>query len=369
VSVELTVVVPTFNERDNVVPLVDLLDSALDGIDWEVLFVDDDSPDGTADEVRRMATADRRVRCLQRIDRRGLSSACIEGIMASAAPRVAVMDADLQHDERLLPQMLEVLRDDRADVVVGSRYVSGGSTGDLASNRVWISRFASMLGQLVLKARVSDPMSGFFMLQRAYFDRVAHDLSGKGFKILLDLLASGRRDARVSELPYQMRARQHGDSKLDTLVVWEYLVLIVDKLVGRYVPVRFVFFVGVGLTGVVVHLLLLGVLHRLLDTGFLAAQATAVFVAMTWNYWLNNTFTYNDRRLRGWGFVRGLLTFYAACSIGALINIEFADFLYGRAFPWFVAGFFGAVAGSVWNYAVTATFTWRASRREKASDT
>ena len=361
---ELTVVVPTFNERANVGPLVDLLDAALQGVRWEVLFVDDDSPDGTADAVRALARDDARVRCLQRIGRRGLSSACIEGVMASSAPYVAVMDADLQHDETLLPGMLEKLRADAADVVVGSRYMSGGSTGDLASGRVWISRIASGLGQLVLRARVTDPMSGFFMLTRAYFDRVAHDLSGKGFKILLDLLASGRRDVRVAELPYRMRARQHGDSKLDTMVVWEYLVLIADKLFGRYVPVRFVLFVGVGMTGVAVHLLTLGLLHRLLGVGFLVAQACATLLAMTSNYFLNNVFTYHDQRLRGWAVLRGLLTFYLACSIGAVINVEFADFLYQRAFPWFVAGFLGAIAGAVWNYAVTATFTWKAARRD-----
>ena len=361
---ELTVVVPTFNERANVGPLVDLLDAALQGVRWEVLFVDDDSPDGTADAVRAIARADGRVRCLQRIDRRGLSSACIEGIMASSAPFVAVMDADLQHDETLLPGMLDQLRTDAADVVVGSRYMGGGSTGDLASGRVWISRIASGLGQLVLRARVTDPMSGFFMLTRAYFDRVAHDLSGKGFKILLDLLASGRRDVRVAELPYRMRARQHGDSKLDTMVVWEYLVLIADKLFGRYVPVRFVLFVGVGMTGVAVHLLTLGLLHRLLGVGFLVAQACATLLAMTSNYFLNNVFTYHDQRLRGWAVLRGLLTFYLACSIGAVINVEFADFLYQRAFPWFVAGFLGAIAGAVWNYAVTATFSWKAARRD-----
>jgi len=368
VPIDLTVVVPTYNERENVAPLVGLLDKALEGVAWEVLFVDDDSPDGTADAVREFASRDARVRCLQRIGRRGLSSACIEGIMASAAPYVAVMDADLQHDESVLPGMLEKLRTDAADVVVGSRYMGGGSTGELASGRVWISRVASALGQLVLKARVSDPMSGFFMLQRVYFDRVAHDLSGKGFKILLDLLASGRHDVRVAELPYRMRARQHGDSKLDTMVVWEYLVLIADKLFGRYVPVRFVLFVGVGMTGVAVHLLILGLLHRLLAVDFLVAQASATLLAMTSNYFLNNVFTYHDQRLYGVALVRGLVTFYLACSIGAVISVEFATFLFERSFPWFMAGFFGAIAGAVWNYAVTATFTWRASRPKSVAE-
>jgi dolichol-phosphate mannosyltransferase len=247
-------------------------------------------------------------------------------------------------------------------VVVGSRYASGGSTGELATGRVWISRAAGLLGRLVLKVRVSDPMSGFFMLRRDYFERVAHDLSGKGFKILLDLLASGRREARVLELPYRMRARQHGASKLDSLVIWEYLVLLTDKLVGRYLPVRFVLFVGVGLTGVAVHLLVLGLLHRWLEYAFVPSQALATVVAMTWNYVINNAFTYHDRRLRGLAFLRGLLIFYLACSIGAVINVEIAGRLFVHTVPWILAGFLGAIAGAVWNYAITAIFTWRAER-------
>src|SRR5688572_5401324 len=158
-AVELSIVVPSFNERDNVLPLVEKLEAALQGIGWEVIYVDDDSQDGTADRVRELARDDPRVRCLQRIGRRGLSSAVIEGILASSAPYVAVIDADMQHDETLLPQMLDRLKDGGLDVVVGSRYVSGGGTGDWSGRRVSLSQFATRLSRLAVRQPLTDPMS------------------------------------------------------------------------------------------------------------------------------------------------------------------------------------------------------------------
>ena len=193
---ELALVVPTLNERANVPVLIGKLHEVLRGVEWEVLFVDDDSRDGTADEVRRLAQTDPRVRCLQRIGRRGLSSACIEGILATSAPIVGVMDADLQHDESLLPRMLQALRDTDIDIAVASRHVEGGSLGDWDRKRVAISDVATRLSRLIVSSDLTDPMSGFFMLRRAAFDGAVRNLSGQGFKILLDLFASSPRPPR-----------------------------------------------------------------------------------------------------------------------------------------------------------------------------
>ena len=176
-GLELTVVVPTRNERGNIQPLLERLEQALQGVNWEVVFVDDDSPDQTADVVRSIARTNSRVRCLQRIGRRGLSSACIEGVLSSAAPYVAVIDADLQHDEKLLPRMLETIKADDLDVVVGSRHVEGGSLGDWAASRQKISSFATGLARVVLRSDLSDPMSGFFMMRRTAFDQTVRRLS------------------------------------------------------------------------------------------------------------------------------------------------------------------------------------------------
>ena len=356
---QLTVVVPTLNERDNLEPLLSRLDTALVGLAWEVIFVDDDSPDGTAAFVRDIALRDPRVRCLQRIGRRGLATACVEGILASAAPYVAVMDADLQHDETLLPQMLLTLQREPYDIVVGSRNVAGGGVGDWDQNRVRISGLASWLSRVICRAEIADPMSGFFMLPRSTFDAGVRGLSGQGFKILLDLLTSVPRQLRIKELPYQFGERRFGESKLDTRVAWEFLMLIADKLFGHIVPVRFILFAFIGGFGLVIHLAVLGFFFKILGLSLVAAQTVATLLAMTSNFFLNNLFTYRDMRIKGWRILRGLLSFYGVCALGAVGNVGIASYVFAADQRWWVAGIAGVLVGAVWNYAVSSVFTWR----------
>jgi len=359
----LSIVVPTFNESDNVVELVRRIEQTLGSTGWEIVFVDDDSPDATASTVRTLAQMDARVRCLQRIGRRGLSSACIEGMLATSAPVIAVMDADLQHDERILPQMLAQI-DAGAEVVIGSRYVEGGSTGEWDETRKSMSLLATRLSHLVLKQPVSDPMSGFFMLRRDILDACVRDLSGMGFKILLDLLASLKAPPRVAEVPYQFRDRLHGQSKLDNMVIWEYGMLLADKLIGKYVPVRFLAFSMIGGLGVLVHMAVLTLAHKGLDLGFTVAQASATALAMVFNFALNNLVTYRDRQLKGWAWLRGLLSFVVACSIGAVANIGIATYLFENRTSWLPAALAGILVGAVWNYTVTNLYTW--ARKSKS---
>ena len=361
-TVELSIVVPTLNERDNVESLVARLEAALEGIAWEVIIVDDDSVDGTFDTVRAVATRDARVRCLRRIGRRGLSSACLEGLNASAAAYLAVMDADGQHDEALLPRMLAELRAGDLDLVVGSRYVAGGSTGDWSPGRERMSRIATCLGRWVLRQEVADPMSGFFMLTREHFDRCAHRVSGVGYKILLDVLASSAGSVRCRELGYRFRPRRSGASKLDSVAVAEYLLLLYDKTLGFLVPPRFLMFVTVGAVGALLHLTVLGLVHRVAGIEFLWAQSAATAAAIVLNFSLNNLLTYRERRLRGLRFAGGLASFALVCTIGAAVNLLVADFLYQRSIAWWIAGLLGAVVGAVWNYAVSSSFVWTRGR-------
>lgn len=363
---ELSVIVPTYNERDNVEELTKRLDACLSGVRWEVIFVDDDSPDGTAGKVRELAQADARVRLVHRINRRGLSSACVEGMLASSAPYLAVMDGDLQHDESILEDMLAALKNEDFDVVVGSRYVEGGSTGEWASDRELISRFATRLSRLIIKIELDDPMSGYFALKREVLHEAAGHLSGLGFKILLDLVASAGRALRVKELPYTFRSRLRGESKLDISVAWEYLMMILDKGLGSYVPVRFVPFAFIGGIGVFVHMAVLWVLFRLLELSFITGQTTATLVAMTTNFLMNNALTYRDRRLRGRSLLRGWFSFTVACSVGAVANVGIATYLFeGDALGdvgWALSAFAGIIVGAVWNYAVTSVYTWNKPR-------
>ena len=356
--IELAVIIPTYNEADNVEPLLDRLKIALAGISWEAIFVDDDSPDGTADAVRAIAQRDRRVRLIQRIERRGLSSACVEGVLSSAAPYLAVIDGDLQHDERLLPEMLRKLKHERLDIVVGSRYVPGGGVGDWSDRRRFFSRIAGQAAKFILKADLKDPMSGFFLMRRVAFDPAVRKLTQQGFKILLDLFASTPAPLKFAEVPYVFRRRQHGESKLDSMAAWEYGMLLIDKLVGRLVPSRFILFGLVGGVGIFVHLAALG---AALYAGipFTIAQSIAALIAMTSNFAVNNVITYRDRRLSGWRFLTGLLSFYLACSIGAVANVAVASLIYAQNYAWWLAALAGALVGAVWNYALSSFYTWR----------
>jgi dolichol-phosphate mannosyltransferase len=343
---ELSVIVPTFNE-------------ALSGIAWEVIFVDDNSPDGTTAVVRKLAETDRRVRCIRRIGRRGLSGAAIEGILASSAHAVAVMDGDMQHDESLLPRMLDNIRKGD-DLVVATRYTDGGAMdAGFSGFRKKASQAATGLATRVLGITVSDPMSGFFMMRRAAFDEVAPDLSTQGFKILLDLIASRPGQLKISELPFHFRARAAGESKLDTLVATEYVALLLAKMTGDWVSLRFVTFTLIGLTGLVVHLAALRFGLVSMRLGFDWAQIFASVVAMTWNFFLNNMLTYRDRRLRGARLITGLLSFYAICSFGMFANVGVAQMIYRQEPVWWLAGVAGALMSAVFNYAASSSITWR----------
>src|SRR4051812_11437696 len=278
---KLSVVVPTFNERHNVTVLYRGLDATLKDIPWEVVFVDDNSPDGTSEVVRGLARQDPRVRCIRRIGRRGLSGACIEGILASSAPYAAVIDADLQHDETQLPKMVALLQSGEAELVVGSRYIEGGSADSFNKQRAGASAFATEIARGVLRVEIADPMSGFFMIRRDQFEELAPQLSMQGFKILLDIVATAKGKLRTIEIPYTFGSRQQGESKLDSMVALDFLGLVLAKLTNDVVSLRFLLFGMVGSLGLVVHLATLFIALELFNARFPEAQATGALVAMT----------------------------------------------------------------------------------------
>ncbi|MEI9990155.1 MAG: glycosyltransferase family 2 protein [Rhizomicrobium sp.] len=358
-AVELSIVLPTFKERDNVAELVRRLDAALTGIAWEAIFVDDDSPDGTAETAKAIAARDPRVRCLRRVGRRGLAGACIEGMLASSAPFVAVMDADLQHDEHALVAMLEKLRSGTCDLVAASRYIAGGSAASFDAARGRLSRLATDITRNILDVPLSDPMSGFFMLRRDRFDAVAARLSPAGFKILLDIVATAGPSLRVAEQSYVFGKREQGESKFNVQIGVEFLGLIFAKLTGDLVEPRFLFFALVGALGLVVHLIVLKSALLAGADNFYTAQAIATFVALTSNFFLNNELTYRDHRLKGASMFWGFIVFCLFCSIGAFTNVGIANWLYAEEPVWWVAGAAGAVMGLFWNYAMSSLFVWR----------
>ncbi len=355
----ITVVVPCLNECSNIAPLAASLERALAGRAWELLVVDDDSPDGTAAEVRRLGEADRRIRCLQRIGRRGLSSAVIEGAMAAAGHVVAVMDGDGQHDEAILPALCDAVLAGACDLAIGSRHIAGGDTGGLASaGRRRLSAQGTRIAQALLPVPLTDPMSGFFALRRETMERLAPRLSGTGFKILLDLVLTDRA-LRIREVPYRFRPRRAGASKLDALVLVQFAAVLLDKACRGMLPLRFVAFALVGLLGVGVNLAVVAALGGQGGVPFGTAATIATLVATAFNFWLNNSLTYRSQRLRGGALLRGFILFMLVCGIGSAADIGIAHALFREHSGWSLAAAAGAAVAVVWNYAVSATLVWR----------
>jgi dolichol-phosphate mannosyltransferase len=356
---QISVVIPTFNERDNVTTLFRRLEKTLAGIPFEAIFVDDNSPDGTWQVLRELSREDGRVRCIRRVGRRGLSGACIEGILASSAPCAAVIDADLQHDETQLPKMLALLQGGEFDLVIGSRYIEGGSADSFNRHRAGASALATEVAKRALKVNVADPMSGFFMIRRDRFEELASQLSTQGFKILLDVVATAHGALRIKEIPYTFGSRLHGESKLDSMVALDFLGLVLAKLTHDVVSLRFLLFAMVGSLGLVVHLAALYVALEVFHVPFAGAQACGALCAMTSNFILNNFLTYRDQRLKGFAILRGLLLFYLVCSVGLFANVGVAFSVYDQQPIWWLAGAAGALMGVVWNYAMSGLFVWR----------
>jgi dolichol-phosphate mannosyltransferase len=356
---QLSVVIPTFNERDNVTTLFRRLEKTLAGIPFETVFVDDNSPDGTWQVLRELSREDGRVRCIRRIGRRGLSGACIEGILASSAPCAAVIDADLQHDETQLPKMLGLLQNGEFDLVVGSRYIEGGSAESFNKQRAGASVLATEVAKRVLQVEIADPMSGFFMIRRDRFEELAPQLSTQGFKILLDVVATAHGTLRAKEIPYTFGSRLHGESKLDSMVALDFLGLVLAKLTHDVVSLRFLLFAMVGSLGLVVHFAALYAGLKVFRLPFAEAQACGALCAMTSNFILNNFLTYRDQRLKGSAILRGLILFYLVCSVGLFANVGVAFSVYDQEPIWWLAGAAGALMGVVWNYAMSGLFVWR----------
>jgi dolichol-phosphate mannosyltransferase len=356
---ELALIIPTLNEHDNIRPLLAALRETLAGLCWEAIFVDDGSTDGTAELVAAIGREDRSVRLIRRHRRRGLSSAVVEGALSTAAPIVAVIDADRQHDEAILPALYRAVANGTAEVAVGTRYTEGGSMGGASTARTRLSQLATRAAAIVTGASLSDPMSGFFVIRQSCLLDALPRLSTTGFKVLLDILMSSPQPLRVVEVPYHFRCRTAGESKLDSLVALQFGAMLLEKLVGGRVPPRLIMFGAVGAVGLLVHLAILNLLLGGLGFAFQAAQAIAVALTIAFNFWLNNAFTYRDRRLRGIAALRGLASFYLVCGIGAAANIGVGVLIYSTEHRWWLAGIAGAAIGAVWNYAASSFLTWQ----------
>lgn len=356
----LSVVLPTYNERANVEPIAAELLPLQEHFALEILFVDDDSADGTAEEVRRLAHLHPAVRLIRRVGRAGLSSAIKEGILDATGDLIVVMDCDGQHEPATVETAVRQLLDSGADLVVGSRFHPQARIHGLSDQRERNSTWANAVARFSLPAyrRLTDYMSGFFVLRPEAVLPLVRRIDVNGFKFLYELLSLSGGRLRVQEVPLRFQPRIAGDSKLDLAIVWDLGVSILHTLLWRSVPRRAISFALVGAIGVLVQLAMNRVLMAL-GLGFEQALPPAVVVAATSNYLINNALTFRFQRQSGAALVRGLLKFLVVASLPVLANVGVASAFYrlvDRDTFW--AQLAGIVVVFVWNYAASSRFVW-----------
>ncbi len=375
---ELSLIICTLNEGAAIRSVITEISDTLAHIPHEIIVVDDNSADNTAAEVLAVAKTRPYVRLHVRTDERGLSSAAIRGWDLARGRYLGVMDGDGQHEPQAILAMAEMIRQGDKDLVCASRYIGEVDTG-LSFVRDLGSKVATAVTGMVLKVPLSDPMSGCFIMTRAYYESARPRLAGVGFKILVDIAASAKIKPRFGEVKAALRERQGGESKLDLRVVADLGALLVEKATGGLMPARFVLFAGVGATGVIVYLAILFVAHRLLHantsipvyrfqfrTDDILSYSLAIWLSMTWNFFVNNIITFRDKRLKGWGVLGGLISFYIACSIGALLSLAMSLFMKERLhIHYMLAGAIAVLLSSVWNYWASTKLSWRKKAQEK----
>jgi dolichol-phosphate mannosyltransferase len=353
---QLSVVVPTYNEAGNIPMIYDGLAQALAGHAWELVVVDDDSPDGTADAVRALARQHDNVRCIQRVQERGLASAVHWGVQAAHGEVIVVMDGDLQHEPTLIPKMFEALQAGH-DIVSGSRFLEGGAEKGLSQRRRRLSDWGNRLTNRFLGTTLSDPLTGFFATSRRLFLDSIPQMQADGFKVFFDLVYHNRH-VTIRELPFEFQRRQHGESKLDLYVLWLLACDIASKLSRGMLPPRLISFVGVGLIGSIFHF---SILYACMDFGavFWLSQAIATVVAMVFNFTINNILTYSDDRLRGGAFYKGLLLYSLIASIGIVANVSTAQIAYLQLHGHtFIAATTGLAIDVIWRFVVSNRLIW-----------
>ena len=357
----LSIVIPTYNERENISKILEKLRKSLRAVRYEIVFVDDNSPDGTSDEVKLFMQKSPDIHLIHRIGRRGLSGAIIEGILASNSSLVGVMDCDLQHDETKLLEMLALFKKNNSlDLVIGSRFTENGgiSDGAFSKFRELGSKVVTFMIKKLLNINSSDPLSGFFMVKRNSFKRHSENLQTQGFKILADFLVTSGKTIDVEEVGYSFKNRVLGESKMSLLTALELISLVFSQIFGGKVSIRFILFCMVGVSGIFVQLATTGLL-MLFTNGFSTSQTVGIVVAMTSNYFLNNYITFQERRLKSLDLLRGLFSFYLICSLGAFANISVSTYLYSLSSNWLVSSLVGAIFGAVWNFTLSSKFTWK----------
>lgn len=361
-SVELSVVVPSYNELKNIAILLKKLASLLHELQYEIIVVDDNSPDKTWDKVATLSKQDSRIRLLRRFDRRGLSSAILEGFSTARGKYICVLDADMQHDETKILDMIEEMDRLNAEIVVGSRKVAGGGVQGWTWQRRFMSWVGSCISRAVVSSKIKDPMSGFFMLRQDFFRRIVDLLNPRGFKLLMEIINAGNKlNPTIREVGYVFKDRQHGKSKLNSTVILDFFLSLYDIKLGAVVPFRVFMYCLVGLSGVFINMAALGFFVTVVKLTENSALLCAIFIAMLSNFVCNNLLTFRDYSFSlPSSFISGFIKYLALCSFGALINYTVSMFFFQKLF-WsiYLSNLIGIAIAMFWNYVMNSKYTWK----------
>ena len=289
---DISVILPTYNEAENIEIAINKIYQVLGDIDFEIIVVDDDSLDKTWEIVEKLKTSKDKIKLIRRFENKGLSSAIFTGMTEAKGAVILVMDADLQHDEKIIPLLFESIKRDKFQISIGSRDIEGGSYGDLSRKRKITSLIGRWFAHKLLKVNINDPMSGFFAISRSFFKEVKNQINPSGFKILLEFIVR-KQTPRVTEIGYKFKRRMYGDTKLNTTIIVEYLLALIDLRFGWLIPNRFVMFAFVGFSGSLVCFFSFSIASfcglKVLLSVYLGTQ-----IGIFWTYSLNNFFTFSN---------------------------------------------------------------------------
>tara|TARA_Y100000991_G_scaffold144045_1_gene108785 strand:- start:332 stop:1441 length:1110 start_codon:yes stop_codon:yes gene_type:complete len=358
----ISIVIPTFNEQNNVSKIINQLLNLDIDYELEIIVVDDNSYDGTAKLVREYGRLDKRVRLINRLGRSGLSSAIKEGCLCASGDIIAVMDADGQHDPSYIVLALETIELKKVDIVLGSRFAKGAIIKGLSIERKSSSSIANNLARLSLYGSydyLTDYMSGFFVFKRNVCIELIEKIDVHGFKFFYELLAISKGKLKILEIPLIFNERMYGDSKLDLPVVWDFLISLLHTFCGRIVPRRAVSFALVGSTGVFIQLSTIYFLLALTNFDFETVLPVGVIIAASSNFIINNILTFRSNKLLGKNFYTGLLKFLLVSSLPIIANVGVTNLFYSKfSTNTFFSQLVGIFVVFIWNYAASSKVVW-----------
>ncbi|WP_397599258.1 glycosyltransferase [Silvanigrella sp.] len=354
----LSLIIPTYNESKNIPILIERIADTLSDISKEVIIVDDNSPDKTWEIARTLSNEYPWLRVIRRMSDRGLSSAVLAGFEISEGDILAVMDSDLQHDEKALLSFISAF-EKGAEIVVGSRKIAGGGIEDWSPFRKFVSWSATVLAKVALTKSVSDPMSGFFAIKRKIYETYKHEINPRGFKILLEFLARAK-NTRIDEVGYTFRGRVHGESKLSSKVIFDYIFALYELSIGKYLPTQFIKYGIIGFSGLIIATAIIFICQHFTNLSKSYSIALSIEISILTNFYLNNYWTFKNFKLKGlWKILRGLATFHAICLGGALINQAIALKMLTYGMDVYLSNAFGYFIAAIWNYIINVNITWK----------